>query len=303
LVKGLIVNKFRGDYSLLEPGIGMLEKRARKPVVGVMRYIHDLRVAEEDAVALDRPRPGVGTGGRLKVAVIRLPHISNFDDFEPLAAERGVELTYVVAPAALEGAALIVLPGTKNTRGDLRWLRERGLDSAIVAAHAAGTAVIGVCGGFQMLGECVDDPLGSEGAPGSESGLGLLPVQTSFAPAKTTRRVGGRVACAAGLLSGLEGMPIEGYEIHMGETVSGGAPAFLLGPAGRPDGAVSSDGRVFGTYVHGLFANDGFRAGLLRNLGAEAGGSEWDPEAHIDALAAQARMYLDIDRIREIAGV
>jgi adenosylcobyric acid synthase len=305
LVRGLIINKFRGDYALLEPGIAMLEKRARKPVVGVVRYMHDLRVAEEDAVALDRSRTVTRAGAdQVRIVVVRLPHISNFDDFDPLAAEPTIALSYVTSPAGLAGADLIIIPGTKNTRRDLRWLRERGLDAAIRDARGRGAGVIGICGGLQMLGTAISDPAGVEGAAGNERGLGLLEAHTIFQPEKTTVQVRASVAAGHGIFDGLRDQSVEGYEIHMGVTSSKAGHAFDIGADRRPDGVVSEDGRVWGTYLHGLFANDAFRAGLLRNAGrgAAAGTVAWDPEAHIDRLARHVSQCLDIDRIKAIAG-
>ena len=307
LVKGLIVNKFRGDYMLLEPGIGQLEKRTRLPVLGVLRYLHDLRLADEDAVALDRPSPpGNGDRAAISVVVVRLPHISNFDDFDPLAAEKSVHLTYARRAGDVDAADLIILPGTKNTRGDLRWLKAQGIDAAILRARGRGAAVLGVCGGFQMLGLLLSDPAGVEGEPGSEAGLGLLDAQTLFAPAKTTRLVDAVVSTDRGLLAGARGVRVSGYEIHMGKTTAAEDHAFAIGEGRRPDGAVSTDGRVLGTYLHGLFANDALRTRIVANLTAGDEPSvqtRWDPEAHIDALARQVSQYLDIGRVREIAGI
>jgi adenosylcobyric acid synthase len=307
LVKGLIINKFRGDYLLLEPGIRMLERRARRPVVGVLRYMHDLRIAEEDAVALDRVAGLSGAAGAIAAVVVRLPHISNFDDFDPLAAEPGVRLTYATQPRELAHAGLVILPGTKNTRGDLRWLKQRGLDRAIIDAHSGGAAVIGVCGGFQMLGQSVSDPLGVEGEPGSEEGLGLLDAVTVFEADKATRQVRASVAGDRGLLRGSAGLDLTAYEIHVGRTEAEAEAAFEI-DGSRPDGALSGDGRVLGTYLHGIFANDDFRRRLLANLrpaDSPAGEStpDWDPEAHIDTVARHAAQFLDIGRIRAIAGI
>jgi adenosylcobyric acid synthase len=310
LVRGFVINKFRGDIELLKPGLEMLERRTHRPVVGVMPYLRDLQIADEDAVALDRQRERRAASAETKIAVIRLPHISNFDDFDPLAASAGVDLVYAARPADLADAALVIVPGTKNTRDDLRWLKEQGFAAAIRSAHAAGAGVIGVCGGFQMLGVCVSDPLGVEGEPGDEPGLGLLPLTTSFAADKVTRRVRGSVATGAGLLAGLSGAAVDGYEIHMGETLGAATAAFNLddeaGP--RPDGAVSADSRIVGTYLHGLFANDAFRRELLANLRPRSGisaneGQDWDPEAGIDRLAAQAREHLDLDLLKRIVGI
>jgi adenosylcobyric acid synthase len=311
LVRGFIINKFRGDLDLLKPGLDMLSRRARRPVVGVMPYLRDLQIAEEDAVALDRRRQTSSAAAGTKVAVVQLPHISNFDDFDPLEATPGVQLIYARRPADLHGAALVILPGTKNTRDDLAWLKQQGLAAAVRSVHAAGGSVIGICGGFQMLGECVRDPLGVEGPPGDEEGLGLLPLTTAFLPDKTTRQVSGRVAKGSGLLAGLEGTPLNGYEIHMGTTEGHATtPAFLLenDEGQRPDGAVAGDGRIIGTYVHGLLANNQLRRGLLANLPSSTKGvgpdaPDWDPEAGLDRLASEARSHLDIDSIRQIAGL
>jgi adenosylcobyric acid synthase len=300
LVKGFVINKFRGDYSLLDPGLRLLEARTGRPVLGVLPYIHDLRLAEEDAVALDRPQRARTQRG-CRVRVVRLPHISNFDDFDPLA--EGADLRYVTAESQLEDADVVVLPGTKATLADLRWLKGTGLAAAVCRCHAEGRAVIGVCGGYQMLGEWVEDPQGVEGQPGGEAGLGLLPARTVLASDKTTLRRRGRVATATGLLAGAAGVQFQGYEVHMGRTTCAAPPAFVLQDGG-PDGAISGDGRVLGTYLHGLFANDALRAQLLRNLGWQGGGgSSWDPDEHIDALAGRVRGHLDLDAIRGIAGL
>ncbi len=314
LVKAFVLNKFRGDYALLEPGLAMITRRTGVPFAGVMAYIHDLQLAEEDAVALDRAgyRMDAAEASRLHIAVVRLPHISNFDDFDALEAEPGVGLTYVTRPSQLGAAGLIILPGTKNTRADLRWLRQSGLADAVHQAWSRGAVVIGICGGYQMLGTEVLDDLGVEGPAGGEGGLSLLPVKTRFGPEKTTRRVRGNVAVGRGILAGLAGTPIEGYEIHMGQTVAtGGASAFTTtaGDDGdrHSDGLLSEDGRVLGTYVHGLFAGDRFRERLLANLASfPAGESErtaWDPERGIDRLAARVRDCLDLGLIRRIAGL
>ncbi|HEY4686056.1 MAG TPA: cobyric acid synthase [Dehalococcoidia bacterium] len=314
LVRGFIINKFRGDVTLLEPGLELLQRRTGRPVLGVLPYLHDLEVAEEDAVALDRRRRDDQTAAPgAKIAVVRLPHISNFDDFDPLASSPGVSLAYVRRAEELGDADLVILPGTKNTRADLRWLQESGLAQAIRRLRGAGCSVIGICGGFQMLGKRVLDPLGIEGPAGSEQGLGLLPVRTTFLRSKATRRVTARVLGDIGLLAGLRDVSVEGYEIHMGQTeAESSRPAILIQDEGedraRPDGAVSEDGRVFGTYLHGLFANDLFRRRLLANLpkglaSPEPDSTVWDPEVGLDRLARQARAHLDIEAIRRIAGL
>ena len=189
----------------------------------------DIEVPEEDAGALESRSVGAaGSEGTLDVAVIQLPRVSNFDDFDPLARTPGVSVRYVTDPSELDGAHLVILPGTKSTIGDLRWMRSRGLDAAVSASAERGAAVLGVCGGYQMLGEVIVDVDGSEASPGSsEVGLGLLPVETVFREAKETRQVRFKMNGGAGLLAGAAGVEGEGYEIHMGETgpVEGACPA------------------------------------------------------------------------------
>jgi len=312
LVRGFVINRFRGDPSLLAPAIEDLEARTGVPVLGVIPWLDGLGVAQEDAVALERPEPaalaqGAHGPGTVDIAVIRLPRIANFDDFDPLAQEPGVRLRYVARSADLGAPDLIVLPGTKATIDDLAVLRHSGLADAILQRHAAGTPILGVCGGYQMLGRVLRDPLGVEAAPGSEApGLGLLPLVTTFAAEKTTRLAAGRVAAPRGPWAAARGLPVTGYEIHMGETAPApGAvpPAPLLsldGPGGpRPDGAVSADGLVAGTYLHGLFTADGLRHALLAALGRDrATVHRVDPEREFDRLAQHVRAHLDLDRVR-----
>ena len=324
LVRGLVINRFRGDEALLAPAIADVEARTGVPVLGVIPWLDDLDVAQEDAVALERRAPAAFAPGAsaappsVDIAVVRLPHIANFDDFDPLAREPGVRLRYVERARDLEGAALTVLPGTKATIADLAWLRARGLDAAIRARVEAGAHVLGICGGLQMLGERLDDPDGVEAAPGtSVAGLGLLPLRTTFAAAKATRRVEGHVAAGRGVWARARGLAVSGYEIHMGvskgvtegvsEGVTGGGrdmePLLTLGGdgGGHADGAVSLDGRVAGTYVHGLLHNDAVRGALLRALGWRGESVESSAarrERAFDRLAGVVRAHLDLDRVR-----
>lgn len=313
LVGGLVINKFRGDASLLEPGLQMLSRRTGIPIAGVIPYLRNLQIAEEDAVALDDARHA--SGALLDVAVLHLPLISNFDDFDPLESEAGVRLRYVESPDQLGQPDLIVLPGSKATVADLTWLRARGLAGAICAAAERGTSIIGICGGYQMLGRRIDDPLGVEGRAGSIDALGLLDASTTFTPAKTTERVEARVTCARGLLAGTELASLRGYEIHMGQTESAERAPFLIerrsGCAIRsPDGAISGDGWVLGTYMHGLFANDDLRAALLQNLAAHKGitlpsasarpQNGLGKEAAYDRLADEVRAALDMKLVYEL---
>ena len=310
LIRGFVINRFRGDASLLGPAIEDLEARTGVPVLGVIPWLDALRVAQEDAVALERPEavpPGLEGAGDVDVAVVRLPRIANFDDFDPLIDEPGVRLRYVSRPEDLGTPQLVVLPGTKATIADLEAMRRSGLDRAIVEAHAAGASVLGVCGGYQMLGERLLDPEGVEAPAGSEvRGLGLLPLETTFAAEKTTVRARGSVRGAAGPWATARGAVVEGYEIHMGRTTAldGQGPAALLELEGGPDGAVSEDGRVAGTYVHGLLHNDELRHALLAGLGRrEAPRRAFDREREFDRLAQHVRSHLDLDRVRALLGM
>ena len=314
-VKGLIINRFRGDRAVLDPLPEMIEERTGAPVVGVIPYFMDIEVPEEDAVALESPAERGGAGdGVLDVAVVKLPRVSNFDDFDPLARTRGVRVRYVTAPDELDGAHLVILPGTKSTIGDLRWMRSRGLDAAVVAAAERGAAVIGVCGGYQMLGESIVDEEGSEASPGSrERGLGLLPVETVFRGVKETRQVRFKMNGGEGLLASAAGVEGEGYEIHMGETrpVEGACPAPAQYLRDGDDlvrsGAVSGDGRVMGTYVHGLFDSDEVRRVLLGNVAAihnlpEPDVSAFSLDGELDRLADAVRAHLDMTLIYGLIG-
>lgn len=303
LIAGFVINKFRGDRSLLEPGLEMLFERTGVAVAGVVPYLPDVGVADEDSVALDDRR--TVSVGALDVAVIKLPHISNFDDFDPLDRDPSVALRYVSSAFSLGRPDLIILPGSKATVADLGWLIEQRLDSAIASSVRGGSAIIGICGGYQMLCETIEDPLGVESSQPSVPGIGVLSGVTSFTRDKTTTRASGRISGADGLLAGLAGTPIEGYEIHMGQTPTMGSPAFRIGIEGHDDGCVSPDGWALGTYLHGLFANDGFRQGLLSNLAARrglalAGGHFEHKDEAYDRLAAVVRSSLNMDLVHRL---
>ncbi len=268
-IGGFLINRFRGDPALLGDGLEMLRERAfGVPTLGVIPYVPDLRIADEDAVTLERDRSEAAplAEGQLDVAVIHLPRIANFDEFDGLEAEPGVRLRYVERAEGLGCPAVVILPGTKATLSDLAWMRERGLDSAIEAAHGRGAQVVGICGGYQMAGEWLADPLGMEGEPGGRAaGLGLLPVATEFLGQKETHQALMRLS---------DGEAVRGYEIHTGDSrVREGAERFGVvversgGTVRVPDGAKSEDGSVWGSYLHGLFENDGFRHKWLRQLG------------------------------------
>lgn len=240
-IRGLIINQFRGDEQILRPGLQMLEERVKKPVWGVVPYT-DVDLDDEDSVCerlshhkAERP---------LDIAVIRLPRISNFTDFSPLEAHPMMSVRYVSAQYQLGTPDLVILPGTKSTLADLKWLRETGLEASILRLAGQGIGVLGVCGGYQMLGQTISDPYGTEGG-GTLRGLGLLPVETVFQTQKTRTRV------TASGCSWFEGAFIEGYEIHMGQTASQSTAPFCVLSDGRAEGAVN--GNIMGTYLHGLF--------------------------------------------------
>ena len=274
-VRAFVINKFRGNPELLTSGLDTLRERTGRPVLGVVPYIDDVPVPAEDSLDLDGRQAPVAAD--LDVAVIRIPRIANFDDFEPLAREPRVRVRFVRDPGELAAADLIVFPGSKNTTGDLAWLRATGLADAVVTAAKAGRPVLGVCGGYQMLGETLRDPLRIESAADEVKGLGLLPVVTTFAPAKTTVRVSARATSKAGPFARACGTALSAYEIHMGLTERhGGDHPFTVtrrnGVATEhADGSMNARGNVLGTYLHGLFANDGLRRALLVELAAPKG--------------------------------
>jgi adenosylcobyric acid synthase len=311
LLKGFIINKFRGDAALFKDGERLIARRTRRPVLGVLPYAPDLILPEEDSVALRR-KPKAGSwaeSGCLRLAVVRLPHISNYTDFDPLEHEPGVLLRYLDHRHGLDGVDLLIIPGTKNTISDLLYLKGTGLFQQIQAYGRGGGRLLGICGGYQILGLEVRDPLGVEGPPRTETGLGLLPVITTMAGAKTTTQVQARVP-------GKDNLLIEAYEIHMGETIAQGEgqPAFeIISRHGRlepvEDGWVSPDRRIWGTYLHGLFDRDEFRQEFLaeiaqacRREGSAAPARSFRDfqEAQLDRLAELLRTHLDLDRIRAL---
>ncbi len=309
-VKGLIINKFRGDVTLLKSAIEFLEKRTGKPMLGVVPYFRDIRIAQEDSVYLDE-REESQAKGDLDIAVIRLPHISNYDDFDPLE-EEGCMVHYITQRFELSNPHLIILPGTKSTIADLNYLRRSGLATTILTRAKAGTPVVGICGGYQMLGQKILDPQRVESKETEVTGLGLLNVVTEFVPEKSTRQVRARSLSDLGLLAGTQGQALTGYEIHMGQTRSEEkSSAFQItetpqGPADYPDGVLNPQGTILGTYMHGLFYNDGFRQVFLNNLRRyweleESKDSSINiKEQQYDKLAELVRRSLDITQIYRI---
>ena len=303
LVKALVINKFRGDAALLAPGLAMLARRVAKPVAGVLPYL-DVDIEDEDSLSARLTRRV--SGARLDIAVIRLPRMSNFTDFAALEATPGVGLRYVTRAAELGWPDMLLLPGTKSTISDLKWLRQSGLEAALKQRAAAGTVVFGLCGGYQMLGQRITDSAGVEGG-GAVDGVGLLPVCTTFATEKRRVRTRATVCRLSGMLSALSGVALEGYEIHMGasERLDGAAPLLRL-ESGAFDGCWQ--GNVFGSYLHGFFDAAACREAVLGALSVKKGVALDAPafdlaaykERQYDALAAQIRRSLDMALIYRI---
>ena len=310
LVKGLIVNKFRGDISLFYDGVQTLEEKGGVPVVGVVPYLHHT-IPEEDAVAIEAQNFRAALA-EIDLAVVRLPRISNFDDFDPLAAEQGVSVRYIDSPAEINAAAAVILPGTKSTIADLNWMIDQGLFAAIQEFALAGGAVVGICGGYQMLGRLIHDSDRFESDQEVMVGLSLLPTETFFRSVKDTHQAEGRVVDnAESWMGGLSGETLTGYEIHMGETHLIDAQPWLEithrtgGMVSVGDGVAGYDGRVWGCYLHGLFENPGFRRAWLRSLGWQPSdaGAAVSLQQSFDQLADHLETHLDLDLINEIIGL
>jgi cobyric acid synthase len=330
-VQGFIINKFRGDVSLLKPGLDWLENRTGKPVLGVIPYLHQLGLEDEDSASLDSKLGKVashqpsgsyaaaGLGGtpaqpeaaRLDIAVLRLPRLSNFTDFDPLPEEPDVELRYISSVQEFGFPDAVIIPGSKNTMDDLLYLEQSGLKQKVLEHVHSGGALVGICAGYQMLGQRLLDPEHLESDRDEAAGLKLLPMETIFTPDKRTVRVAG-----AGRLQDGEELEVGGYEIHMGrtsftESVDHPFRIAALLPDGHSaeerhgDGAMAHGGRVWGTYIHGIMHNDALRRSWLNSLRIRKG---WEPltvlldfggrrEAAFDRLADHVRSYLDMDRI------
>ncbi len=316
MVAGIIINKFRGDRELLQPALDFLESKTKIPVLGVIPYLN-LGIPEEDTVN-DEMRPAISSDKVLKIGVLYLPHISNFTDFDPLEGEPDVYLQYIRPGQSIEGLDCLIIPGSKNTIGDLNWLRDIGWDQEITGVAAHAVPVIGICGGFQMLGKLIRDSDGIESSHIQTEGLGLLDVTTDFQTEKTTWQATG---AALGCLKQTEGnarMDVAGYEIHMGQSYRGPGmtPAFRLWRQGDVgvevlDGAVSPDGLIWGTYLHGLFDADGFRRAFLNQLRKARGLAPITPQynyhqsrqAAYDKLAEVVRENIDLSQVYQIMGL
>ena len=301
-IRGLIINKFRGDVEILRPGLAMLEEKTHLPVVGVVPY---LRVEIEDEDSLSDRLEAKSAVKPLDIAILRLPHVSNFTDFIPLEQHPLLGVRYVSNARQLGAPDLVILPGTKNTMDDLRWLRESGLEAAMLRLSAAGTPVLGVCGGYQMLGEQLCDPAGEEsGTPCTLRGLGLLPTTTVFGTEKHLTQTTARAAAAP-----FAGAALTGYEIHAGRTEVRGS-AFCTLADGTPEGCVQ--GNVFGTYLHGLFdtgeLTEKLTAFLCRKKGIDPAGADLIPmeqyrQQQFDLLADGVRAALDLPAVYAAMGL
>nr|WP_087574794.1 cobyric acid synthase [Sphingomonas sp. CDS-1] len=294
MIHGFLINKFRGDPALFEDGYRHIEQLTGWRGFGVIPWLSQAsRLPSEDAVVLERRQDGLSE--RLLIACPILPRIANFDDLDPLKLEPGVDVVMVPPGQPIPAeAALIILPGSKATIADLQAVRDQGWDIDIRAHHRRGRPILGICGGYQMLGRRIDDPDGIEGPPGSVDGLGLLDVETRLTPVKTLERTSGTAL----------GQAFSGYEMHVGMTDGPDcARPFAIMEAGRPDGGSSKDGTVMGTYIHGLFASTGLRAAFLARLGHESALRDYQMSVNdaLDQIAMQLEKHVDMDALVRIA--
>jgi adenosylcobyric acid synthase len=293
LVRGFLINKFRGDPRLFDAGVAAIREMTAWPCLGVVPWLPQTAwLPAEDALDLDRP--GTARAG-ITIAVPVLSRIANFDDLDPLGMEDGVRLVFVRPGEAIPGDTdVVILPGSKSTIGDLAFLRAQGWDIDIAAHVRRGGRVVGLCGGYQMLGKTIADPDGIDGPAGTVAGLGLLDIVTMMTADKSTREVTGR--------HNASGAPVHGYEIHLGRSEGPDCARPMVTIDGRPDGAMSADGRVQGTYVHGLFASDEFRRAWLADFGvASCLAYEDRVEQALDALADHLETHVDVDAVFAIA--
>ncbi len=295
-VAGFIINRFRGDIDLLMPGIEWLQTRTHKPVLGVLPYLHGLYLEAEDA--LPRTPSTAMQSDTIRIIVPALPRISNHTDFDSLRLHSQVNLQYIGPGQEIPGADLIILPGSKNVRADLAWLRTNGWEQAIPRHLRYGGKVIGICGGFQMLGQYIHDPLGLEGAAGSAPGLQLLEIVTTLEREKQLRRVDGRLT--------LENAPVSGYEIHHGITQGLALERPLIKLSDGCDGAISNDDKILGSYLHGLFDTPQACQALLRWAGLNTVQNfnyGQRKEQDIDLLADTVERHLDMKHINKLLGL
>lgn len=293
-IRGFIVNKFRGDKSLFDDGYKMIEDRSGWRGFGVLNYFSDAwKLPAEDALDIQN----TSTSGQLKIVCLCLSRMANFDDLDPIAQENNIELIMLKAGQAIPGDAnLVLIPGSKSTRGDLKFLREQGWDVDLYAHYRRGGHILGLCGGYQMLGRQINDPDGLDGPAGRTEGLGFLNVNTEMLPEKTLRKV-----TATHVKSKLA---VSGYEIHLGKTTGEDCKQPFAYLDKEPEGACSKDGRISGSYLHGLFSSDDFRNAFLENLGISTDGDlkyEKNLDDVLDELAQHIEDQLDVDALLEVA--
>ena len=314
-IKGLVINKFRGDVDLLLPGLRMIEQRLDKPCLGVIPYLPDLLLEEEDSLGLPSSQQSDWMADQspdrpLRIAVVALPSFSNFTDFDALQQEPSVSLRFCRTPGQLGLADLVILPGSKQTASDLLWMIGQGLASAI-ATHAQRSLLFGICGGMQMLGTAIADPHGMEHEHDVEA-LGLLPFSTRMSSSKVTRQAHGQLATPCFFGQPAAALPLSGYEIHLGETIYHGQPGhFAVLHDGTHDGCASPDGRILATYLHGIFDDDVFRHALIasarafHSLAAADALAPWRElrEASLNRLAGTVRQSLDMAQIFSWVGL
>ncbi len=306
---GFIINKFRGDAALLREGYAFIQEKTGLPVLGVVPYMRDLYIPGEDSVALDGKRAPAAVDTLCTVGVVRLPHMANYTDFDPLECDPRFSLVYIASPAQIEECDAVILPGSKNVFYDFRFLVDRGFADRLAAYCSAGGRLTGICGGLQMLGLTVSDPHGVEDTGGSMRGLGLLPVHSVLQPAKVTRRVTAHI----GLPGRTGAVEVAGYEIHMGETSAADEAGVHRLPRGRADepplGFSALNGRVWGTYLHGLFEADGMRDAFLQwstdTMSAEQPSFSYRrfKETNYDILAGTVEKNVDVGYILRHTGI
>jgi len=309
-VCGVIINKFRGDVKILEPGLKMLEEKTGVPVIGVLPML-DVDIEDEDSLSERLNRHG--SMALIDIAVIRVPRMSNYTDFDIFDLIPGVNLRYISNVGELHNPDLIILPGTKNTISDLKWMRQNGLEAEILKKANAGTVVMGICGGYQMLGKELRDPLGVE-AGGTTAGLGLLPVVTEFVEKKRTIQMHGKFGEVKGIFKGLSGQSFYGYEIHSGVTTGNENCALTIAQPSHEEGAAFGEGaqnighvmNVYGTYMHGIFDDEGVATTVVEALLAKKGLTSADvqvidykkyKEQQYDKLADMIRKNIDMKKI------
>lgn len=307
-IKGFIINKFRGDVEILKPGIKMLEELTKLQCLGVIPYIK-LNIDDEDSVT---DRFSCNSTGDINIAVIKTPYISNFSDFTPLEMEDGVKITYATSREQINDADLIILPGSKNTIKDMMYISNNRLDKAIFRKHKEGTPIIGICGGYQMLGNQIEDPNNIESSVGRINGLCLLDIKTVIKEKKQTKQVSGKLINSLSFFNLNENIIVSGYEIHMGETeVFGDSHSVFELENGRLDGAVNRSGTVFGTYLHGIFENDELRRSIIKTLKDKKGIVEDNSQLNYkelkdneyNKLAKTVKDNVDLNKIRTIMGL